>query len=141
MLYSANIKKAMNVAYQAHHGQFDKNGYPYIAHPLHVAERMINETSTIVALLHDVVEDTDVTLDDLYNLGFDNNVIDAIKLLTHDNSLPYMDYVHKIKYNPVARSVKIADLQHNLNSTRLKDSNKPSKKMNTYQQALRFLKS
>lgn len=141
MLYSENIKKAMNVAYQAHHGQFDKNGYPYIAHPLHVAESMIDETSTIVALLHDVVEDTDVTLDDLYDLGFDNNVTDAIKLLTHDVSVPYMDYVLKIKDNPVARSVKIADLQHNLDSTRLKDPNKPSNKMNTYQQALRFLKS
>ena len=92
---------------------------PYVFHPFHLAEGMRDEDTTIVALLHDVIEDTDTTLDDLKALGFSEAVLDAIALMTHDDEVPYMDYVAAIKKNPIARAVKLADLRHNSDMTRL----------------------
>lgn len=119
MLYSEMIKKAMDLAFEAHAGQFDKNGYPYVSHPLHLAEDMRDEASTVLALLHDVVEDTDMTLEDIENLGFSKDITAALKLLTHDRHVPYMSYINEIKCNHLARVVKIADLKHNSDITRL----------------------
>ncbi len=119
MLYSEKIKLAMNISYNAHQNQLDKNGYPYFAHPLHLAENMTCENSTIVALLHDVVEDTPLTFDDIVNFGFGDIVVEALKLLTHDKGVNYMDYIEKIKGNDLARKVKVADLKHNLDLSRL----------------------
>ena len=92
---------------------------PYVFHPFHLAEQMQTEETTIVALLHDVVEDTDYTLEDLAAMGFDPVVIEALTLLTHDENVPYIDYVRMIKDNPVAKAVKLADLQHNSDLSRL----------------------
>ena len=121
MLYTDLTKLAMRIAYDAHHGQTDKCGLPYIFHPFHLAEQFDDETAVCAALLHDVVEDTRLTFEDLASLGITAGVIDALRLLTHDTSLPYMDYVQGIKDsgNQTAIRVKIEDLKHNSDVSRL----------------------
>lgn len=117
MIYTPLTNRAMKVAYQAHHGQVDYNGIPYIFHPTHLAEQMDDEVSCCVALLHDVAEDTDVTLEELARI-FPKEVMDALKLLTHEKDVDYFDYVRAIKSNPIAVKVKLADLSHNADQTR-----------------------
>lgn len=119
MLYTPATKKALTLCFDAHKDQKDKSGLPYVFHPFHLAEQMETEETTVVALLHDVVEDTDYTLADLEDMGFSKAVLDALALLTHDPSVDYMDYVRAIKANPIARTVKLADLRHNSDLTRL----------------------
>lgn len=119
MIYTANTKKALKLCFQAHKDQVDKSGMPYVFHPFHLAEQMATEETTIVALLHDLVEDTDYTLADLTTMGFDRTVTDAIALMTHAADTDYMDYVRAIKENPIAKAVKLADLRHNSDLTRL----------------------
>ena len=127
------------MAYEAHKDQYDKSGLPYITHPLHLTEYMDDEYTTVTALLHDVVEDTDITLDDLAK-EFPEEVIEAIKLLTHQKGIPYMDYVAKIKTNDIAKTVKIADLEHNSNLTRLNHiTDKDLDRIIKYQKALKLL--
>lgn len=118
MIYTPMTRKAMGIAYRAHHGQVDKAGVPYIFHPIHLAEQMDDETSCCVALLHDTVEDTDVTFAQL-SQEFPEVVIDALKLLTHDKGTPYFDYVRAIRENPIAVKVKLADIAHNSDQSRL----------------------
>lgn len=120
MIYTKLTNKAMKLAYDAHHGQLDVNGIPYIFHPCHLAEQMPDEITTCAALLHDVVEDTDVTMEEL-EAEFPKEVIDALRLLTHDDSTDYFDYVRALKSNPVARTVKLADLSHNQDESRITD--------------------
>jgi len=120
MIYTALTNKAMQIAYHAHHGQVDKGGIPYIFHPYHLAEQMTDEYATCAALLHDVVEDTDVTLAELAEV-FPKEIIDALALLTHDPATDYLEYVAAIKGNPIAKAVKLADLTHNSDRTRLPD--------------------
>ena len=119
MIYTDKTKKAIRLCYKAHEGQVDKSGMPYVTHPLHLAEQMEDEDSTVAALLHDVVEDTQYTIEDLESMGFGETVTDALKLLTHDNKVPYLEYVRAIRSNPVAKKVKLADLAHNSDLTRL----------------------
>ncbi len=121
MLYTDLTKKAMRLCFAAHAGQLDKGGVPYVFHPFHVAEQMEDELSTVVALLHDVVEDTDYTLEDLARMGFPERALSALKLLTHDKRVPYLDYVAAIRHDPIARAVKLADLRHNSDLSRLTD--------------------
>ena len=121
MLYTDLTKKAMRLCFAAHAGQLDKGGVPYVFHPFHVAEQMEDELSTVVALLHDVVEDTDYTLEDLARMGFPERALSALKLLTHDKRVPYLDYVAAIRHDPIARAVKQADLRHNSDLSRLTD--------------------
>jgi len=117
MLYTPLTRKAMQIAYAAHHGQVDKGGLPYIFHPYHLAEQMTDEVSCCAALLHDVAEDTDITLEDLAK-EFPKEVIDVLTLLTHRKDVPYYDYVRAIKANPIAVKVKLADIAHNSDQTR-----------------------
>ena len=139
MIYTVNTKKAIKIAYSAHHGQVDKSGIPYILHPIHLAEQMETEETCIVALLHDTVEDTSVTFEDLEK-EFSEDIIEALKLLTHDKAIPYMDYVEKIKSNPIAKVVKIADLRHNSDITRLDYvSKKDEERKEKYQKAIKLL--
>lgn len=119
MIYTPLTKKALKLCFEAHKNQVDKTGLPYVFHPFHLAEQMKDEYSTVCALLHDVVEDTDYTFDDLINMGFPNEVIQALKLLTHEETIPYMDYVKALSVNPIAKAVKIADLTHNSDTSRL----------------------
>lgn len=121
MIYTELTNKAMRIAYQAHNGQFDKCGIPYIFHPFHLAEQMTDEYSTCAALLHDVVEDTPITLDELSE-NFPEEVINALRLLTHRKEVDYFDYVCAIKNNTIATAVKLADLRHNMDETRLAGS-------------------
>ncbi len=118
MIYTELTNKAMKIAYEAHHGQTDKVGIPYIFHPFHLAEQMTDEYSVCVALLHDVAEDTAVTIEELGEV-FPDEVIRALKLLTHKPETDYFDYVRAIKGNRIATAVKLADLKHNSDETRL----------------------
>lgn len=117
MIYTSLTMKAMGIAYNAHHGQFDKSGIPYIFHPIHLAEQMDDEVSCCVALLHDTVEDTYITLDDLKR-EFPDEVTNAVALLTHADDTDYFDYVWAIAANPIAKKVKLADLAHNSDQSR-----------------------
>ena len=119
MIYTEMTKKALRLACRAHEGQLDRCGLPYIFHPYHLAEQMDDEVSATVALLHDVVEDTPYTLDDLRAEGFPEEVLDGVALLTHDPAVPYMDYVRRIRSSPLATKVMLADLRHNSDITRL----------------------
>lgn len=118
MIYTALTNKAMKIAYRAHLGQVDACGQPYIFHPFHVAEQMTDEISVCVALLHDVLEDTDVAYETLAE-KFPKEVMDALNLLTHKKGDDYYDYVRAIKNNPYAKAVKLADIAHNSDETRM----------------------
>lgn len=119
MIYTPLTKKALKLCFEAHKNQVDKTNMPYVFHPFHLAEQMKDEITTVCALLHDVVEDTDYTISDLENMGFPKEAIDALTLLTHDEGVPYMDYVKEINKNPIAKAVKLADLMHNSDTSRL----------------------
>ncbi len=119
MIYTPKTKMALKLCFDAHKEQTDKCGMPYVFHPFHLAEQMQTEDTTVVALLHDVVEDTDYTNDDLTNMGFDKTVTDALRLLIHDKATEYMDYVRAIRNNPIAKAVKLADLKHNSDLSRM----------------------
>ena len=119
MIYTPITKKALKLCFEAHKEQVDKSGMPYVFHPFHLAEQMKTEETTVVALLHDLVEDTDYTIEDLMSMGFSKSITDAIALMTHTNDVEYMDYVREIKNNPIAKTVKLADLKHNSDLTRL----------------------
>ena len=140
MIYTDATKKAMKLCFQAHKDQTDKSGIPYVFHPIHLAEQMKDEDTTVVALLHDVVEDTTYTPEDLAAMGFNDRVIAAIRLMTHDENLPYMEYVAKIKENPIAKAVKLADLAHNSDTTRLDTVDaKAAARVEKYTKAIRLL--
>lgn len=119
MIYTENTKKALKLCFEAHKRQEDKGGMPYVFHPFHLAEQMKTEETVIAALLHDVAEDTAYTVGDLRKMGFSDAVCDALALLDHDKSVPYMEYVCAIKENPIAKAVKLADLRHNSDLSRL----------------------
>ena len=119
MIYTPATKKALNICFEAHKDQKDKSGMPYVFHPFHLAEQMTDAATTVAALLHDVVEDTDISLDELAREGFEPQVIEALTLLTHDPKVKYEDYILKIKDNPIAKAVKLADLAHNSDLSRL----------------------
>ena len=118
MIYTPLTNKAMRIAYEAHHGQFDTSGQPYIFHPYHLAEQMQDEITVCIALLHDVMEDTAVTYETL-SKEFPKEVMDALVLLTHAEGVDYYDYVRAIKGNPYAKAVKLADIAHNADKTRM----------------------
>ena len=130
----------MRISFDAHIDQVDKTGLPYVFHPFHLAEQMDDENSTCVALLHDVVEDTDITFIDLAEYGFNDEIINALKLLTHDLDVPYMEYVKKIKENELAKKVKLADLKHNSDLSRLDViDDKAVERNNKYLEAIKYL--
>lgn len=140
MIYTALTKKAMQLCFAAHKDQIDKSGMPYVFHPFHLAEQMPDEYTTITALLHDVVEDTGYTLSDLEEMDFPKEVVDAIALMTHDKAVPYMEYVAKITENSIARTVKLADLRHNSDTTRLETiDEKALKRVEKYKKAIQLL--
>lgn len=141
MIYTDLTCKAMRFCYEAHNGQFDKAGVPYVFHPFHVAEQMTTEFDVCTALLHDVVEDTKYTLEDLYKEGFPREVVEAVALLSREEGQPYMDYIRRVSQNAMATRIKLADLAHNSDSTRLpsKDKNVNDALMEKYAKAKAFL--
>lgn len=142
MIYNPLIKKALRISFEAHKNQLDKSGIPYVYHPYHLAEQMEDPYSVCVALLHDVVEDAGVTLNDLRREGFPEAVIEAIALMTHDDSVPYLEYVNRLKENPLAKRVKLADLRHNSDLSRLDIiTEKDIERAQKYKKAIALLES
>ena len=114
------LNEAIELATKAHEGQVDKAGQPYIQHPLHVMAALSGESETvqIVAVLHDVVEDTDVTLEDIQEL-FGQEVHDGVQIVTKEPGMDYDEYIIGIKNHETTRKVKIADLEHNMDLRRI----------------------
>lgn len=140
LLYTPLTKKALKLCFDAHKEQTDKSGMPYVFHPFHLAEQMQTETETVCALLHDVIEDTDLTPDDLVKMGFGQDILTVLQLLTHDPSVPYMTYIETLAVHPVARKIKIADLRHNSDRSRLDCiDEKVIAREKKYQKALAYL--
>lgn len=147
MIYTELTNKALKFAYEAHHGQLDYNGIPYIFHPLHLAESMDDEISCCAALLHDVVEDTSVTLEALA-AEFPAEIVEVVALLTHEdsaegNNADYFSYLLPIKAHPIAKKVKLADIAHNSDQTRCVGSGLTDQQLaywrQKYQKALEIL--
>ncbi len=143
MIYTPLTIKAMQIAYKAHFEQLDVSGVPYIFHPYHVAEQMNDELTVCAALLHDVIEDTDITLEELEK-NFPAKIIDVLKLLTHKKGEDYFEYIKRIKKNPAAKAVKLADIAHNCDFSRVNANNSVSQDRlehwrNKYLAALKIL--
>ena len=140
MLYTPLTKKALQISFDAHKDQTDKSGLPYVYHPYEVASGLQTETEVCVALLHDVVEDTDITFEQLKEEGFGDDIISAIKLMTHQKGVPYFDYIRAIKKNPIAKAVKLSDLKHNSIEDRLDQiSDRDRDRIKKYQKAIDIL--
>ena len=141
MIYTERTKRALKLCFEAHKDQVDKSGLPYVFHPFHLAEQMTEEDCVIVALLHDVVEDTDYTIEQIREMDFGDDVIEALECMTHEEGVPYMDYVRKIRSNPIASHVKLADLTHNSDLNRLdREPNKHDlRRIKKYVKAMRIL--
>ncbi len=140
MLYTPLTQKAMRIAFEAHKDQVDQSGTPYLFHPIHLAEQMHDEATICAALLHDVVEDTDMTFEQLQAEGFSAEIIAALRLLTHAEGVPYMSYIAQIKRDPIATAVKLADLRHNSDLTRLPTVNeKALARAEKYKKAIEVL--
>ncbi len=142
MIYSKLINKVLKFVYKAHEGAVDQGGIPYVFHPLAVAEQMDDENSTLLALLHDVVEDTNYTFDDIKELGVSDQVIEALRLMTRNKTEFYFDYIDRIKTNPLATKVKLADLKHNSDLTRTDEVNEYDfMRLKKYNKAVEVLKA
>ena len=113
------IDQAMAIAVEAYSGQTDKAGKTYILHPLRIMHQMETEAEMVVALLHDVIEDSDFTAQDLLDRGISTDVVEAVEMLTKGKSEDYMDFIDRVKTNPLAARVKKADIEDNINVLRL----------------------
>lgn len=137
-----NLETAILIATRAHQGQTDKAGLPYILHPLRLMLKQDNLEAMITAVLHDVVEDTDLSLEHIAEYGFSSSVLDALRLLTHDKSTPYQEYIEAIAGNSLARQVKQADLLDNMDLSRLPSpQEKDFLRIEKYKSAYQYLTS
>jgi GTP diphosphokinase / guanosine-3',5'-bis(diphosphate) 3'-diphosphatase len=138
------LGRAIEIAVSAHTGQTDKGGRPYILHPMWVMNqvRHLGDDFMIVAVLHDVVEDTDWKLASLIKEGFNDKIITALALLTHDHlNTSYDDYIKRISLDTIAKIVKLKDLEHNTKVTRLKGLRKKDfDRLEKYHRAYTYLK-
>ncbi|MGC6588445.1 HD domain-containing protein [Paenibacillus sp. Dod16] len=135
-----DIEIAISIALKAHKGQVDKGGNPYILHPLAVMNRVETIEEKIVAVLHDVVEDTEVTIDQLRETGFSEEILEAINLLTRAKEDSYEEFIDKTLKNRIARNVKIADIKENMNLSRIQDpSEQDYIRLEKYKRALERL--
>ena len=142
MIYTPITKTALKICFAAHKDQLDKAGAPYVFHPFHLAEQMDTEDEVCVALLHDVMEDAGKTPDYLRSKGISEQVIEALLLMTHADGVPYMDYVAALAKNPLARKVKMADLRHNSDLSRLDNPTDADRaRVAKYAQALELLET
>lgn len=138
-----DLNEAIKIAVLAHSGQLDKGGNPYILHPLWIMHKVrhLGTKYMIVAVLHDVVEDTNINFDSLIESGFNFEIIEALKLLTHTKNVDYHDYITRLASNPISREVKLRDLEHNSKITRLKGlREKDFARLVKYQKAYQYLK-
>ena len=135
------LRKALELAYEKHKNQVDKAGKPYFLHPVMLALRLEGKKK-IVAILHDIIEDTDITEKDLLDIGFDDDIVEAVVLLTRDKNITYYDYIKKIKYsnNTLAYWVKMADLEDNMDLSRFENvTDKDKERVKRYQKAVDIL--
>lgn len=133
-------QQALAIAKDAHKGQVDKAGVAYIHHPLYVASLVEGELAKTIALLHDVVEDSGWTLEDLRKEGLPEEVVQAVGILTKKRNENYEEYILRVKQNPLARQVKLADLQHNSDLSRLANvTDRDRERVAKYQKAIAFL--
>jgi (p)ppGpp synthase/HD superfamily hydrolase len=136
----STLEKAIEIAARAHTGQVQKNGLPYILHPLRIMFQVDLLEDKMVAVLHDVVEDTDVTLDDLRQAGFSEEVVEGVRLMTRVDGQDYGEYIEAIKANPIARNVKLADMRNNIDLLRIPElNNNDLKRSRKYHKYIRFL--
>jgi (p)ppGpp synthase/HD superfamily hydrolase len=134
------LEKAISIAVNAHSGLTDKGGSPYILHPLRLMLKFSKEDEMIVAVLHDVIEDTEIAITDLINLGFSDRVINALRLLTKNPSETYQQYIENISTNDLARKIKIEDLKDNMDISRLPEiSPKDLERLAKYHRAVKTL--
>ncbi|HHK6480548.1 TPA: GTP pyrophosphokinase [Streptococcus pneumoniae] len=134
------IDIALAIAKKAHAGQVDKAGVDYIQHPLYVASQVNTEQEKAVALLHDVIEDSDITAADLFASGLSNEVVTAVQILKKKKGQSYQEYLGKVKSNNLARVVKLADLKHNSDLSRLKSvTNTDYERVKKYKNAIYYL--
>ena len=135
------LEKALALALKAHAGQKDKADQPYILHPLRVMVQMEDSRAKIVALLHDVLEDSEITLNELSQAGFEDEILQAVDCLTKRDGEDYFAYLERVAQNKLARQVKMADLKDNLDVTRLKEITPADRqRLNKYLKALSFLR-
>lgn len=140
MNQSELLEQAIAIAVEAHHGQRDRCGAPYITHPLRVMHRLGSIDEQIVAILHDVVEDTSWTFEDLRRKGFPQPILDALDCVTKRDGEDYEDFVRRSAANQLARAVKLADLEDNMNPRRLPGvTEKDFARLAKYVKAWRFL--
>jgi len=133
-----NYLKALIIMFKAHKGQKDKAGKAYIFHPLKVSFGVKTKDAKIVALLHDVIEDSNYTIEDLNFLTEKQKY--SLDLLTHKKDESYFDYIEKIKHNDIAKEVKLSDLKHNSNLKRLKNiTEKDLERVEKYKKAIEIL--
>ena len=138
----SNLDKAIEIAAKAHAGQQDKAGQPYILHPLRLMLRFETEEEMIVAVMHDVIEDSDLSLENLRTQGFPDEIVEAIECLTKKDGEEYGEFVLRVSKNQLAKKIKIADIKDNLNLTRLENiSDKDLKRVEKYHRALKLLLS
>lgn len=134
------LEKALAIATKAHEGQTDKSGVPYILHPIRVSNRCKTDEERIVAILHDTIEDTDVTPDYLLSEGFPKSIVEAVLSVTRNEGESYENFVIRSKQNPIGRQVKIHDLEDNMDITRLQSLlEKDLERLNKYLKAYRVL--
>lgn len=134
------LEKALQIATNAHIYQVDKAGSPYIFHPIRVSDRCYTDEERIVALLHDTIEDTNITPEYLLSEGFPRNIVDAILSVTRNEEESYEDFVKRSYLNPIGRQVKIHDLEDNMDITRLEQiMEKDLARLNKYLKAYRYL--
>ena len=117
--YNEQFQKALELAVEKHKNQTDKAGNPYILHPLHVMENVNSKEGKVVAILHDIIEDTDITEDYLLKIGLSKRIVDAVVALTRSEDMDYQEYIKNLSSNPLAKEVKLADLEHNMDLKRL----------------------
>ncbi|MCZ7544958.1 MAG: GTP pyrophosphokinase [Anaerolineae bacterium] len=116
-----SLEDAIQLALDAHRGQKDRAGQPYVLHPLRVMMRMDDEEARMAAILHDVVEDSTYTLSDLRHAGYPGRVLDAVDALSKHEGEPYEAYIERVMLNPLARRVKLADLEDNMDLRRISE--------------------
>ena len=136
----ANLQRALEITVEAHKNQTQKDGTPYALHPIRLSLSLETEEQKIVALLHDVVEDTDWTFEDLEREGFSGVIMGALRLLTHTDGSPYEEYIERLASNPLAKAVKKADLTDNMDFKRIPEpTDKDFGRLQKYHRAWRRL--
>ena len=134
------VDLALSIARKAHEGQLDKAGVDYIEHPIYVASQVDTEEEKAVALLHDVIEDSPVSAKGLLQAGLPETVVTAVQVLTKKKEQDYQTYLETVKKNPLARVVKLADLKHNSDLSRLSSiTEKDKERLKKYKKAIDFL--